>query len=266
MVNQPFECALLKITSPSITTSILLLLLSNFGQAFACQLTVRVPTDSAPPAFVKVNGQWQGMSVQIVETWLEKAGCKVQYRSLPFKRALSYLNAGDIDVMLHLSKNPQREKHYHFIGPMAYEQLMMYTLSDNGKNINSLKDVVASKEPIATLRGLFYGKEFYELMENNPAFKKRVIAVDHVSQLVALLERKRVIGFLFNSFYGRSHDKVSKLLTHIDSKAVLLSKSPVYFALSKKSISPNQLKLLELSFEQVKTHPKVRQVLEYHSQ
>ena len=252
------------ITSPQNGFRVLLLLLSLFGQAFACQLTVRVPTESAPPAFVKVNGQWQGMSAQVVETWLNKAGCKFEYRSLPFKRALNYLSVGNIDVMLHLSKSAQREKDYYFIGPMAYEQLIMYTLSETGNKINGLEDVVASKEPIATLRGLFYGKQFHALMENNHAFKQRVVTVDHLNQLVAMLERKRVIGFLFNSFYGRSHEKVLSSLIGIDSKIISLSKSPVYFGLSKKTISPNQLKLLELAFKQVKTHPKVRKALDYN--
>lgn len=230
---------------------------------WACQLTVRVPLESAPPAFILENGQWHGLSPQMVELWLAKTGCQAHYRSLPFKRALNYLSAGKIDVMFHLSKNKAREQDYYFIGPMAYEELIMFTLNNTEVNIDSLADVATIKEPIATLRGIFYGKEFNDLVNNDVAFKKRVIAVDHVNQLAAMLERKRIIGFLFNSFYGRTHEQVTRQLKGVDNRIILLSKSPVYFALSKKSISLMQYEQLKLAFEQVKTHPKVRKILEH---
>ena len=71
--------------------------------AFSNQLTVRVPMEAYPPFFIKTEaGQWRGLSIELAEALLGEAGVKPVYTSLPFKRALKYLEVGSLDMMLNL--------------------------------------------------------------------------------------------------------------------------------------------------------------------
>ena len=240
-----------------------LLLLALPQIAFSCQINTRVPLHSAPPAFVSQNNQWQGLSIELIKIWLNQAGCEAQFIGLPFKRGLTYLQQGKIDLMLHLNQTPERDKHFYFIGPIAYEKLTLFTRSDNQFEITSLPQLVASNEPIAIQRGLFYGAEFDSFYNSSEFFKQRVIKVNHIDQLVNTLKRKRTLGFLFSTFYGRSHQQILDKLDTNNIKTVVISQSPVYFALSKQSISAVQLKQLELAFEQVKSRPPFKHARDF---
>ena len=213
---------------------------------------------SAPPAFVLQNKQWSGLSIELINLWLAKANCQPQFIELPFKRGLTYLQHGKVDVMLHLNHNPERAKHYYFIGPLAYENLTLFMREDSHHKIETLEQLVASKEPVAIQRGLFYGAQFKALLQNDKFFKQRVITVNHLDHLIATVERKRAVGFLFSTFYGFSHQQMLERLDASKITSVVLSQNPFYIALSKKSISLKQLQTLEQAFAQVKEHPKFR--------
>lgn len=241
--------------------AVLLLLLSN--TTYACQINVRVPLHSTPPAFIHQDRQWRGLSIELINLWLDTANCQANFVSLPFKRGLTHLRHGKVDVMLHLNHNLERDKIYYFIGPLAYEKLTLFMRADNPHQIDSLAQLAASNEPVAIQRGLFYGADFKALTQNDKFFNQRIIKVNQLDHLIAIVERKRALGFLFSTFYGFSHKHMLDRLGNTKIKTAVLSQKPFYIALSKKSISLEQLKMLELAFSQVKDHPKFKYARDY---
>lgn len=207
--------------------------------------------------------QWRGLSIELINLWLDTASCQPQFIGLPFKRGLIHLQHGKVDVMLHLNHNPERAKIYYFIGPLAYEKLTLFMRADNAYQIESLAQLVASNEPVAIQRGLFYGAEFNALLQNDKMFSQRTIKVNQLDQLIAIVERKRALGFLFSTFYGFSHQQMLNKLDNVKIKTTVLSQKPFYIALSKKSVSVEQLRILELAFSQIKDHPKFKYARDY---
>ena len=75
----------------------------SFGQ------TLKVAYIDFPPYEFQNNGAADGLTVKIVAEAFRRAGVKCDFVLLPWSRALPALEAGEVDALFELLKNPDRE-------------------------------------------------------------------------------------------------------------------------------------------------------------
>ena len=159
------------------------------GNAFPCELKVRVPMGNAYPPFFEQdqNGRWSGLSIEIAEALLKEAGCQPVYKSLPFPRSLDYLKKGKIDMMLNLTATDERKAFTHFIGPQLDETVVLVIRKDSTFNIGSLDDFKKLPKSIGVERGKVYGNAFEKKRSTDAAFREKLEEVTEVDLLESML-------------------------------------------------------------------------------
>ena len=83
---------------------------SLFGfslQANACEMKVRV--QAYPPfAMQDPHGGWYGLDLDYAKVLLKQLNCDIKVIDAPWGRGLEMLKTGDIDLMVNVTKNPER--------------------------------------------------------------------------------------------------------------------------------------------------------------
>ncbi|MEW6992492.1 substrate-binding periplasmic protein [Colwelliaceae bacterium 6441] len=216
---------------------IYLLFFSNL--ALCCQLSVRM-ANYGPESELAANDTWKGVDVELIEQLFKQVNCRYSIVELPWARSLQMLARGDIDIMLNVTKTKEREQYYYFVGPIKEEvTVLAKSVKDNSilKDVNSLMTLA---KPVAVQRGSFYGPEVEQLMLSQKG-KSKFIQVASNETKIKLMETGRISGFLAakrNLTIGP--DKTPRY-KGVWFHPLVIYKTPVYFALSKKSISKELL-------------------------
>ncbi|WP_374569592.1 substrate-binding periplasmic protein [Ideonella sp.] len=129
-------------------TCLLLVLLYGFVQA----APVEVVTTDAPP-FNMLDGQYpSGFATDILRESMQHAGLEPHIEFLPWPRALLRVKEDPNTLIYTISRTPEREDQFEWIGPFARHQGFFYKLSNRSDmRLDSLQDV--RKYRVATVRG-----------------------------------------------------------------------------------------------------------------
>lgn len=236
----------------------LLILFLSSCSLFACDLTVRLEEYSAQSQ-IKHN-KWQGLDVELTQLLLDEAKCRYTFEALPWGRSLKLLADGQIDMMLTVSKTPERTAYAHFIGPQRQETLVFASKQMNNE-VSSFDKLFALPLPFAVQRGAFYGEAFEHALNRDPSRKQQVIFVTDNQSKVALLKSNRISGYLeakLNIIFEMEHvDELADLQIH----PLVVNQAPVYYAFSKKSVSKRTLIKLSEAYYRLKKQNKFKKLL-----
>ncbi len=215
---------------------------------FACELIVRVTEGSYAPFFIKENGRYSGLSIELTEALFKEAGCKAIYKPFPFKRSLAYIKHGEIHLMLNLTVTEEREAYTRFIGPQLDETVVLVIHKDSRFNIASLEDMKKLPKSIGVEIGKVYGKEFEDKRKHDIEFRSKIEIVTDVAFNVRKLQRNRLSGFLgygYNVYYKIKKDPEYKnFVVH----PYIVNQNWVHFGFSKKSVSEDMIKKLQEAY------------------
>jgi len=217
----------------------------------SCELAVRVPgAGEYPPFFTRdKNGDWAGLSIELTEALLNEADCIPKYKPLPFKRGLSYMKQGKIDMMLNLSITPERGEYINFIGPQLDETVVMVVLKEDMTPLSNLDEVVNLPKPVGIEIGKFYGKDFHEKFDMNKVFASKIVTAADINLNENMLLAGRLYAFLGYGYhvYHRfiTDPRYEKFAIH----PFVVNQDWVYFGFSKKSVPWYQLEKIEAAFE-----------------
>ena len=217
--------------------------------AFSCQLTVRLE-QYLPQVEKRQDKSWVGIDYQLTSELLSAAECSFKIIEMPWARSLEALAFGDIDMMLNVTKTPQREKKFHFIGPFRTEVIVLAIKENSEIKLNKVADILTFDKPVAIQRKAFYGDEIQRLVDD-PKNKAHFIQVTDNESKVALLQLGRIAGFLEEKQNLIIADTATPRFEGIGYAPLTIHESPVYYAFSKQSISQNLFKKLSAAFEQI---------------
>jgi polar amino acid transport system substrate-binding protein len=136
----------------------------GFGtQLFAaspCQRPLVVGWDVWPPYHFKdEKGQMQGLAVEVLVELARRADCPLQFVQMPWKRTLTELADGKIDLAMEVLKTPERERVMQYSLPYRPSSVHFFARKKEGRwsfstlaEINKLGRVV-----IGVSRGDSYG-------------------------------------------------------------------------------------------------------------
>ncbi|MCV2354704.1 transporter substrate-binding domain-containing protein [Paucibacter sp. B2R-40] len=113
----------------SIVTALSLLGLGLMAPAMAQHLSL--VTEEYPPYNMSdAKGQVGGISTQIVKALMAEAGLAHDVTIFPWARAISMARAQPNTCVYSMSRTPEREAHYKWIGPLVYNDWALFALTD----------------------------------------------------------------------------------------------------------------------------------------
>ncbi len=236
--------------------------------ASACELTVRVNETPYPPFFMEgENGKQTGLSIELAEALLQEAGCKPLYKPLPWKRALTYLQTGDVQVMLNMTPTEERKTFTNFIGPQLDESVVLVIRKDSNFNITSLDDFKKLPKTVGIELGRVYGDEFEQKRATDEAFAQQIEIATTMESNEKKLNTGRISGFLGYGYNIHYRIKTDPLYADFAVCPLIIRQDWVYFGFSKKGVSADMLQRLQKAYDSAEdkgVFEKIRQ--KYRSQ
>ncbi|ODS24267.1 hypothetical protein AB835_04355 [Candidatus Endobugula sertula] len=224
-----------------------------FSHLAIAEEVITLTSDPYPPylEFNKDTGTASGVVVDTLgKIFANIPGVKLEYKLLPWERALSSVANGDVDGIPQLSFTEERLEHYVFTDTYLTGKLNLYYKSDkypNGIDWNELKDL--SGYSIGAINGYNYGDVWNEAEKNGHIKVHRV------------LNPERLLKFLMG---GRAdlvlvNDQVANLMAKklgFSDKITPVSK-PVktyiwHMAFSKKSDAKNHVDAINKAIKELK--------------
>ncbi len=216
---------------------IALLLACWTGLASAqCEKTLR--WDDDPPFSMQMpDGEITGIYVEINRIALERLGCSVTMRKLPWARALRELELGRLDVLPGTFPRPEREEYAYFSGPVipvSHNILFMHERALAKWPVTRLTDLMNTDFRLGAQIRVYYGSDFQQVMDD-PHFAARVTVLAKRENLWRMLERGRIDGVIADERTGAYEVQNLGLSGRIKATNVIVSDDAAEVAFSKRS-------------------------------
>jgi polar amino acid transport system substrate-binding protein len=200
------------------------------------EMTVRVANNYPPYIFKDEQGAWAGIEVEMARALVEEAGYKAKFVEIPWNRSIEQLKTGALDIVLTLSKTPERAEFTHFFAPSTFEQMVIVVLEENAHALDAVKtlDDLVAKGRYGINQKVHYTEEFTQRWDADPAFRKRFDPVTNPKLNMKKVKRKRLLGYFRDKLSIEYWIKTSPEyagLTFIE--VPFFPAVPVYFGISK---------------------------------
>ena len=139
----------------------------------------------APYAYLE-NNVPKGYGYEIMKAALEKANIPYELQFLPVKRVSDYVNSGEIDAGLLLSKNTARESVAYFpTAELFTNQYVMYIRKEDANKLKFTKydDLIGRK--VGTTLGFSYIPDFLAFVQQNKLNEDANSDSDNFKKLIA---------------------------------------------------------------------------------
>ena len=242
-----------------LLTLFLLTLDVKAATAEPCKLRMSAETDF-PPHLIRQDQHWTGLSVELMQKLATQVGCELVFINSPWLRALQLSEAGELDVLSHLSFNAERQPHFAFIGPHHIEAIYLI----GTPQLPQLQDLTELAETvdlgrIAALHGAYYGEQFAQLM-HSPHFARQLVSISSIQDKLALLRANRVNAILEDISVLRYWQQHSYPQAEQYQPLLKVYESPVYFGFSKTSLTPSRIAELASAWQQLHEQGELTQI------
>ena len=224
-----------------------------------CNLTVPV-TEQPHLNQSQQRSNWFYLQQELLELLGQSAGCTIQAVNVPWSRSLLMLEEGQLDLVMTLSKNAERERYADFIGSHYVEEMILVLRNEYSTQLKNLADLTLLPGQVAVLRDGFYGDSYQQLQQQRE-FAAKLQMANTISHQLALLEHGRVIGMIGERTQYEQWAKVHPELARQYSEQLIVHRNPVYFAASRKALNQQQRDHLRASWAKVYGSPAHKAIL-----
>lgn len=228
-----------------ITTSLLFCL-----PASGCQINAR-GLDAPPFSAQDKQGHWSGMDMDYIHALLSAAGCQYHFIKLPWGRSLQLLAQGELDLMVNVTKTPEREKNFHFVGPQRLETMRLTTLKGRFKPIKNWQQMAKLEATLMRQRGTYLGSQFDQVLKQNQLLKNQLINIANVQARIGLVLKNRADGYLADEIYIAYQFKTNPEYAALEIHPLVIHQNPVYYAFSKASMSDENMTKIRAAFTKI---------------
>ncbi len=143
-----------------------------------------------PWVIVKEDGQMEGIDIEILKEISKRLNLNLKMDDCPWKRCLSMLKYGEIDIISTLIRRPDREKIMHYIDPPYFRKSTkaFYLKKGKGNLIQKYEDLYKISV------GIVKGYKYFQRFDNENKIEKQSVVRD--VQLLRMLERDRFEAFI----------------------------------------------------------------------
>lgn len=119
---------------------LILLLLGLARPVIATDMTAY--TEELPPLNYQDGGQVSGFATELLQAVMQQAGYSVDIQLMPWARAYRLVMEGPDRIIYSITRTPQREPLFHWVGPISPRQIKLYRLNSRSDiQINSEADL-----------------------------------------------------------------------------------------------------------------------------
>jgi polar amino acid transport system substrate-binding protein len=86
-------------------------------------------TENLPPLNYVDEGGAQGFSVELLRLMTTQAGLKLAMQVMPWQRAVQVAEGSAHSVLFSLTRTPERESKFQWVGPIAQRRVLLYRLA-----------------------------------------------------------------------------------------------------------------------------------------
>lgn len=231
---------------------LLLVILGLFSaSAYTCELKVRT-YPFAPLSVQNKDKSWSGVDIEYVKAFANALDCNVEFVVAPWARGLALLKNGDIDMMANVTKSTKREKDFYFIGPQRHETIRLVSVKGAFEDITNWQQFAILDVVLMRQKGSLFDAKFEKALKQNYRLKANLVELSSNEIRMSLLKKGRIHGTFVDEFILRYRLKNDKTLPPLTVHPLVMSRTPVYFALSKKNFSKAQIAEYTEVFEQLK--------------
>ncbi|QPB85905.1 transporter substrate-binding domain-containing protein [Pseudoalteromonas rubra] len=244
-----------------------LLCLSAFSTAAqTCAQTVTVSaSDNWPPYSYRVDEQYHGLDIEILELVLKSANLCWRYVSFPSSsRTFEEFKKGKVDVIFAASFTQERRRFSEFSLPYRDEVMQLFRHVDNPLSPQSAFAPTLSfltKSIVAVNRGSVYGDAFSRIVQQCPDC---VVDINLATERFDLLVKKRVdyaVEDLFTGIYLINRDPYK---AHVRASRLTVHKNPAHYMIRPGLFSEQQLQQFNLAI--VRNQAAIDGLIDLHFQ
>lgn len=209
------------------------------ANASACSNPIKVGYNDWPPyAWQDMQGEAQGLDVELLRAFAEFLGCEINFINVPAKRSHQMLKSGSLDIMMGATKTVEREEYSFFSDPYRDEEVRLFVLDENKDNVKleQWQDIFTQKLRLLVPISGWYGAD-YENTRERLALENLLILSPDVDKSVQMLTYDRadlMIGDAIAMPYIASQHQGVRL----SALKPILDHNPIHLMLSKQSMSP----------------------------
>ena len=205
-----------------------------------CPEPIQVGYDNWPPYhYYEADSpqEVRGYAAEVLTAVLTSMHCKVNYVELPWKRVLHEMEYGEIDMAMEANINDERARYAWFSDSYNPGRTLLWIRKGSHYPEQDLASWLASGYSLGVTKEYFYGEEVMSLLAR---YAKQVSAVSD-QQNFEKLARGRIDGFLGDMLATPSALNKEGMSGLFTSHPMVVSESPSFFMLGKRSFSPQFL-------------------------
>lgn len=213
------------------------------------------------PYVIADNLTSSGADSELVRNILEAMDCELVIGHVPERRVLTQLNEQHFHMTLGASKNPEREKQYHFSKPYRNEvNRLAYRIEDKDiQSTTSLPGLIAKQKIFAINLGGWYGDDIERAKESSELF----MFSDTVQKRLEMLSLKRVDVVIDDDVVLCSQMRNFEE-DNMQLHPMVISQGPIHFLFKKELISLEFVARFNAVLEQLKQTGKLQSHFKNH--
>jgi len=215
--------------------------------------------DYRPYHIIDGPDQIGGMDFDVLELILERMGCDLEKRPLPWIRHLNDLKEGRVDIASPVARTPEREVFARYSEVYLRAPELLFVHEDKPDETRSLSAFFEAGNRLGIIRGYVYGGEFVNLSEQYP---DQITAQDSEEPLLRQLEFGRVDAVIGDLFVMSHEIKKLGLGSLIVPSNVIVSNDPLYFMFSRKSVSEEFVLAFNNELNQMRTSGELDRIID----
>lgn len=219
--------------------------------------------DASPWYIEDSHRGFSGIAVEQANALVSEAGFEAQFVKLPWTRALEYLKLGQLDMILNLSRTPERETYIEFLGVMAQEQTVIVLNHDYPRiKFNTLDDLARHGMMWGIRPNVFYSTEFNERLATDAQFSAHFDIHPKQDSNFDKIRYRRLDGS-FADLYSAKYE-LKEHPERFPYRIVMVPffpEKPIYIGVSRK-LPADKIRKLQDAFDRLNAHNTFKAIVE----
>jgi len=238
-------------TKTALASVAALFLVTGTANAEVCPDTLKLGWDVWPPYWTKTDDEIGGLDSELVPAVLDEMGCDYKLVQQPFKRLLSSVETGKIDVLPNVWKTEERQKYGYYSDTYLTSNTKLIVKKGHDGSYDGLKDFLEQGNEMATQIGYDYSEDITKIIES-PKYKDQIRGVRKMSLAFKMIDRGRIDGTIENEFVASATLRKAGLSDKVTVTDTVIKQVNSYVIFSKKSVSKDTVKAFNKAMAKLK--------------
>jgi ABC-type amino acid transport substrate-binding protein len=241
-------------------TSILLFLLifaASAKEDECKKMKVSYTENWFPISWYGKNKELLGVAPSVLKIVAKRLNLELDFiPNLPWKRQLSYLEVGKLDVMVAMHFNKKRSKIFTYTEPFFKYNISLYRSSSSNWNFNDLSDLKSKQGVIS--RGASFGTIFDDYKEKH----LQVIEVNATKKILEMVAKKRSDYFILPEYLGDFLIEKKKFSNYIIKDPNPVIQLEVHMGISKNSVCSKKVDLINKEIKKLRASGELKKIVQ----